>query len=304
MRYVELAGERISKVGLGTWQFGSAEWGYGSEYADGAAPAIVAQALASGVNLFDTAEIYAFGQSEEILGRALRGHRESAFIASKIFPVLPLSPLVQRSARRSAARLAVASIDLYQLHWPSPHVPLAATMAGFRSLLATGTIRHVGISNYGLARWKRAESALGGIVLSNQVPYSLVNRRAEKDLIPHAEAKGRLVLAYSPLGQGFLGGSYRAGARPGGVRRGNRAFRHGGDPAAQALLDTLTEVAAHHGATPAQVSLAWVTRSPAVVAIPGARTVEQMERNAAAADLNLDPEEIDRLSRASAQFQP
>ena len=304
MRYAEVLGERISKIGLGTWQFGSAEWGYGSEYADGAAPAIVARALESEVNLFDTAEIYAFGRSEEILGRALAGRRERAFIATKVFPVFPVAPLVRRAAGKSAKRLGVTSLDLYQLHWPSPQVPLSNTMGAFRSLQAAGTIRQAGVSNYSLERWKRAEAALGAPVFSNQVPYSLVNRAAERDLIPHAEAAGRLVLAYSPLGQGFLGGNYRGGARPGGVRRANSAFRRGGDPAAEVLLDALKEIGDRHGATAAQVSLAWVTRSPNVVAIPGARTVEQMERNAAAADLVLDPGEIERLSHASAAFQP
>ena len=304
MRYAEVLGERVSKIGLGTWQFGSAEWGYGSDYAGGAAPAIVASALESGVNLFDTAEIYAFGRSEEILGRALAGRREQAFIATKMVPILPLAPLVRRAARKSAARLGITSIDLYQMHGPSPQVPLSNTMAGFRALQAAGTIRQAGVSNYSLDRWKHAEAALGSPVFSNQVAYSLVNRTAERDLIPYAEATGRLVLAYSPLGQGFLGGNYRGGARPGGVRRANSAFRRGADPAAEVLLDALKEIGDRHGATAAQVSLAWVTRSPNVVAIPGARTVEQMERNAAAADLVLEPGEIERLSDASADFQP
>jgi aryl-alcohol dehydrogenase-like predicted oxidoreductase len=131
-----------------------------------------------------------------------------------------------------------------------------------------------------------------------------VKRGPEKDLIPYAETSGRLILAYSPLGQGFLGGNYRGGARPGGVRRANSAFRRAGDPAAEALLDALKDIGDRHGATAAQVSLAWVTRNPNVVAIPGARTIEQMERNAAAADLVLDPEEIERLKEASAKFQP
>jgi aryl-alcohol dehydrogenase-like predicted oxidoreductase len=174
MRFAEVLGERISKIGLGTWQFGSAEWGYGSDYAGGGAPAIVAKALECGVNLFDTAEIYAFGKSEEILGRALSGQRERAFIASKVWPWLAFGPLVKRAARNSAKRLGVTSIDLFQLHWPSPHIPLSNTMGGFRELLAEGTIRHAGVSNYSLQGWQRAEEALGAPVLSNQVPYSLL----------------------------------------------------------------------------------------------------------------------------------
>ena len=198
----------VSRIGLGTWQFGSREWGYGARYARGEAARIVDRALELGVTLFDTAEIYALGRSERILGRALASRREQAFIATKLFPLLPIAAVVERRGRASARRLGVERLDLYQVHWPSPVVADAATMRGMRALQAQGLVGEVGVSNYSLSRWQSAEAALGSRVLSNQVRYSLVERSAELELIPYARAKGRLVIAYSPLAQGFLSGQY------------------------------------------------------------------------------------------------
>src|SRR5688572_27032723 len=112
MRFVEAGGVRVSAIGLGTWQFGSREWGYGDEYAERTAVEITQRALDLGINLVDTAEIYAFGRSEKIVGRAIAGRRDDAFVATKVFPVLPLSPIVQQRGIASAARLGVRAIDL------------------------------------------------------------------------------------------------------------------------------------------------------------------------------------------------
>jgi aryl-alcohol dehydrogenase-like predicted oxidoreductase len=170
---------RLSKIGLGTWQFGSREWGYGKRYADAEAARIVERALELGVTLFDTAEIYALGRSERILGSALAGRREQAFIATKIFPLLPTARVVEWRARASIRRLDVERLDLYQLHWPNPVVRVGTTMRGMRALQARGLVGEVGVSNYSLARWRAAEAALGSRVLSNQVRYNLVDRRAD-----------------------------------------------------------------------------------------------------------------------------
>ncbi len=152
MKYVDVAGARVSAIGLGTWQFGSTEWGYGADYSDREAEAIVQRALDVGITLFDTAEIYGFGRSERILGKALGGRRDEAFVASKIFPVLPLGPVVLQRARASVRRLGIDTLDLYQLHQPNPVVPLSSTMPAFAQLLDEGVIRHAGVSNYSLAR--------------------------------------------------------------------------------------------------------------------------------------------------------
>ena len=305
MRFVEVGGVRLSAIGLGTWQFASPEWGYGEGYAAVEAVAIVERALDLGVNLIDTAEIYGFGRSESIVGQGIVGRRPEAFVASKVFPVLPLGPVVEQRGRSSARRLGVDRIDLYQVHWPNPAVPLGSTMAGMRRLQQAGVVAAVGVSNFTLRRWQAAERALGGTVLSNQVRYSLVARRPEREVLPWAAGSDRLVMAYSPLGQGLLSGRWSASDRPrNGVRRANPLFLPENLDRASGLLATLAEVARGHDATSAQVALAWVIRRPNTVAIPGARTVAQLEANVAAADLDLTDDENAALTAASDAFSP
>jgi aryl-alcohol dehydrogenase-like predicted oxidoreductase len=305
MRYVDVGGARVSVIGLGTWQFGSKDWGYGDAYANETAVAITHRALELGVTFFDTAEIYGFGNSERILGGALADRRKDAFIATKVFPVLPLAPVVQQRAVASAARLGVDTIDLYQVHWPNPVVPLSQTMAGMATLLRTGLIRHVGVSNFSLARWQDADRALGGPVLSNQVQYNLVQRKPERDLLAWAQANDRLIIAYSPLAQGLLSGRYDADHRPSGSARGTNAlFLPDNLARATGLINTLRAIAGAHDATPAQVALAWLVRKPNVIAIPGASSVGQLEANVAAADLDLSDEEDAELTATTAAFQP
>jgi aryl-alcohol dehydrogenase-like predicted oxidoreductase len=301
VRYLSLdLPKRVSKIGLGTWQFGSREWGYGGRYADVEALRIVERALALGITLFDTAEIYGLGRSERILGRALRARESEAFVATKIFPVLPLAPVVEQRGVASAERLGLRHLDLYQVHQPNPFVRDRPTMRGMRALQDVGLVGAVGVSNYSLERWRLAEAALGRPVLSNQVRYSLVDQRADRDLVPYAEDKGRVVIAYSPLAQGFLSGRYDATNRPSNfLRRRSKLFRPDSLERAAPFFDVLREIAGAHDATPAQVALAWTIRHPNVVAIPGASSVEQVELNAAAADLMLGDDEIRALSAAS-----
>jgi aryl-alcohol dehydrogenase-like predicted oxidoreductase len=301
MRFVELPGlAPLGKIGLGTWQFGAPEWGYGHAYARGEAAAIVRRALDLGVTLIDSAEIYGFGRSERIVGEAIADRREQVFLATKLLPVLPLAAVVRRRAHASARRLGTR-IDLYQLHWPNPFVPLRSTARGLRALQDEGLIAEIGVSNYSLARWQRLEAALGRRVLSNEVEYSLAQPAAERDLIPYAAAHERLVIAYSPLGRGLLGGRYSSQRRPRNLaRRGYRLFRKPVLERAKPLLGLLREVAEAHDATLAQVALAWTIRHPCVVAIPGASSVAQVEENTAAADLELGPDEIEALANAGA----
>src|SRR5215813_3089765 len=209
LRYLStVPGKQVSKIGLGAWQFGSREWGYGSQYADQVANAIVRRALELGVTLFDTAEIYGFGRSERILGQALGEDRESVFLATKLFPILPVAPVVEQRAVASANRLGVRRLDLYQVHQPHPVIRDGTIMRGMRALQRVGLVGDVGVSNYSLDRWRAAEHALGGPVLANQVRYNLIDRSAERDLLPFAESTGHLVIAYSPLAQGLLSGTY------------------------------------------------------------------------------------------------
>ncbi|MFB9239781.1 aldo/keto reductase [Plantactinospora siamensis] len=305
MRYVQAdTAKPVSVIGLGAWQFGSREWGYGPEYEKRAAE-IVRRALELGVTLFDTAELYAFGRSERILGAALGDDRDKVFLASKIFPILPTAPVVQQRAVASAGRLGVRSIDLYQVHQPNPVVRDRTTMRGMRVLQDVGLVGEVGVSNYGLKRWRMAEAWLGRRVLSNQVQYSIAHRAPEDDLVPYAERNGRLVIAYSPLAQGFVSGRYDAKNPPAGaVRRANPLFLPENLERGAGLLAALREVADAHDATPSQIALAYLVRNPAVLAIPGASSVEQLERNAAAADIELADDEYATLARAAREFTP
>jgi aryl-alcohol dehydrogenase-like predicted oxidoreductase len=300
LRYLSIGGERVSVIGLGAWQFGAREWNW-NEASRAEALRIVERALELGVNLIDTAEIYGWGRSEEILGEALSGRREKAWLASKVFPILPLPGRLRAAARASLGRLKTDRLDLYQLHFDNPVVPLSIQMRGLGKLQTDGLIRHVGVSNYSLKRWKKAEEALGGPVAANQVEYHLLKRNAEV-MLEWARANGRLVIAYSPLAQGLLSGRYSAENVPADVRRFNPFFSRKKISRAARVLDALRDIGARHGATRAQVALAWVIRGGNVAAIPGAKTVRQLEENAAAADLTLSADETARLDDASARF--
>ncbi len=306
MRYLETGtAKRVSVIGLGTWQFGSREWGYGADYAEREAHAIVRRAVELGVTLFDTAEIYGFGRSERILGQALGEDRSAVFVATKIFPAMPLAPVVEQRAVASADRLGLRQIDLYQVHQPNPVVGDGTIMRGMRALQRVGLVAEVGVSNYSLRRWRAAEAALGSRILSNQVQFSLVARAPEGDLVPFAQAHGRLVIAYSPLAQGLLSGRYDRDNRPANrLRSASPLFLPENLERAGELIATLREVADAHSATPAQIALAWVIHSHGVVAIPGASSVGQLESNVAAADIELAEEEYQALRAAAVRFRP
>lgn len=305
MKYLEVEGVgRTSRIGLGTWQFGSREWGYGDSYASGPARDIVQRALALGVTLFDTAEIYGTGKSERILGEALGDQRSAVAVASKVFPVAPFPVVVKQRARASAQRLQLDRIPLYQVHQPNPVVPDSVIMPGMRDLLDDGVIGAAGVSNYSLSRWQAADAALGRPVISNQVHFSLAHPQALDDLVPFAERENRVVIAYSPLAQGLLGGKYGLDNRPGGIRAMNRLFGTENLRRVEALLQTLRDVAAEVDAKPAQVALAWLISLPGVVAIPGASSVEQLEFNVAAADIELSADAVAALTAAARAFRP
>ena len=308
MRYLDLATrKRYSVIGLGTWQFGSREWGYGREYADGAAGRIVARARELGITVFDTAEVYGLGRSERILGSALRasGGTDDVVVATKILPVLPTAPIVEQRGVASAQRLGVRTIDLYQVHQANPVIGDTTTMRGMRALRDVGLVDDVGVSNYKLDRWRRAEAALGAPVLSNQVQFSLVARAPMADLVPWAQQTGHVVMAWSPLGQGLLSGRYNAAQRPTGrVRAANALFLPENLDAALPLLNLLREVGEAHDVTPAQTALAWLVHQPNVLAIPGASSVEQVESNAAAAEVKLADDEFAALTAAAEAFRP
>jgi aryl-alcohol dehydrogenase-like predicted oxidoreductase len=304
MRYVEAGGARLSLVGLGTWQFGSAEWGYGRAFAEGEGVRIVQRALDLGINLIDTAEIYGFGRSERTVGRAIAGRRNEAFLATKIFPVAPFDPVVRQRARASLRRLGVDRIDLYQAHWPNRVIPPGPLFAALGQLQREGLVTHIGVSNYSLDGWQSAERTLGGPILSNQVEYSLAQRSPEQDLLGWARSHDRIIVAYSPLAQGLLSGRYSSTNRPGRMRSMRPLFSPENLDRAGDLSRALREIASKHQAMPAQVALAWLIRRPHVVVIPGASSVAQLESNVAAADLDLTDDDDHRLAETSDRFHP
>ncbi len=305
MRHIDIRGlGPVSRIGLGTWQFGSKEWAYGEDYAEHTAGQIVRRARELGVTLFDTAELYGFGRSERILGQGLGSERDQVVVASKLFPILPVPPLVRRRAQASARRLQLHRIPLYQIHQAHPLVPDAVTMRGMRDLLRDGRIGAVGVSNYSLARWRKADTALGQPVVSNQVQFSLAHAGPLADLVPFAEREERVVIAYSPLAQGLLGGRYDVTHRPDGIRAHSPLFREENLTRAAPMLDLLREVAAAHEVRPAQVALAWLLHLPRVVVIPGAASVEQLELNVAAGELELADDEHRALTAAAQAFRP
>jgi aryl-alcohol dehydrogenase-like predicted oxidoreductase len=305
VKYLDVDGVgNVSRIGLGTWQFGSREWGYGEGYASGPARDIVHRARALGVTFFDTAEVYGLGKSERILGDALGDERDQVAVASKIFPVAPFPAVVKQRERASARRLQLERIPLYQIHQPNPVVPDSVIMPGMRDLLDSGAIGAAGVSNYSLSRWKQADAALGRPVISNQVHFSLAHPQALKGLVPFAQQESRIVIAYSPLAQGLLGGKYGLDNRPGGVRAVNSLFGTENLRRIEPLLQTLRDVAKDVGAKPAQVALAWLIHLPGVVAIPGASSVEQLEFNVAAADIELSADSHAALTDAARDFRP
>jgi len=308
LRYIELgrSGLRVSKIGVGTWQVGSSEWGWNKGYGVEEIIQAIEEAHSLGVNFIDTAEVYGGGVSEEIVGRAVRPFRDEMVIATKVWPTHATYNSVMKACERSLSRLGVDVIDLYQVHWPNPFIPISSTMRAMERLVELGKVRAIGVCNFSVRLLRRAQECLKREeIVSNQVKYNLVERKAERDIVPYCEGKGMALIAYSPLAQGLLSARYTPSNRPRDlVRRLNPLF----DPAAlrrmKPILDLLSELAARHSADPSQIALAWLIKRGNVVAIPGVKNPAQAESNARAAEIELSEEEWESLSEASGRFSP
>ncbi len=227
------------------------------------------------------------------------------FLATKVLPTMPTASRIYEHGRLSALRLGVDVIDLYQIHWPNPVVPLSSQMEGMQRLQDEGLVRHVGVSNFSRKRWEAAETALGRPVLSNQVQYSLLVPKPSADRVPYAQERDRLVIAYSPLAKGLLGGRYDADHLPGGSARTlDPLWLPENVRRVTPVIDTVRRIADAHSATPAEVALAWLISHPNVAVIPGASSVEQLRRNVEAADLELKDGELEELTVESDAFEP
>jgi aryl-alcohol dehydrogenase-like predicted oxidoreductase len=306
MRWVEAAGLRLSVIGLGGWQFGTPAWSWGRDWGPAEARAICSRAVELGVTLFDTAESYGDGESERLLGDTLSRAptRDRIILATKVSPFGLTRDRLRAAARASLGRLGTDRIDLYQVHGMDWRVAESVKMSGMQDLIASGEIRHVGVSNYDLVSWQEAELALGQPVVTNQVRYSLLTRRPERQLLPYAVANGRLLIAWSPLEQGLLSGKYANGVAPRFDRPSTEYFSPENLRRTQPVVQALQEIATARDASLAQVALAWLIHHPNVVAIAGARSLAQLEENAAAADLALADDEFAYLTAAADRFRP
>jgi len=307
LEYRELgkSGIKISAVGLGTWQWGSREWGWGRTYGKRDVIDALHKATELGINFIDTAEIYGQGKSEKIVGEAIRDRREDVVIATKVWPLNLSYGRVLKAAERSLQRLRIDVIDLYQVHWSNPLVPIRKTMKAMKKLVQDGKVRTVGVSNFNLKKFKTAQEALAPLELvSNQVRYNLLDRGIERELLPYANAEKITIIAYSPLAQGLLSGKYTPNTRPNSfIQMVNPGFSSRNLTRLTQTNRTLSEIAKTHGKTPSQVALNWLNRKGNVVAIPGVKRTEHAVDDAGAVDWALDGIEIETLEQAAADIR-
>lgn len=254
--------EALPLIGQGTWEMGESRRSRAQEVR------ALQLGLELGMNLIDTAEMYASGDAEEVVGEAIAGRRDGVFLVSKVLPQNASRKGTVKACERSLKRLGVETIDLYLLHWPGEH-PLADTIAAFRGLRDSGKIRHWGVSNLRMDDLAECERIAPGENATNQVLYNLQRRGIEADMVPWCLPRGVLIMAYSPLDQGRL-----------------RKPRQ------------LKAVAARHNATPEQVALAWSVRNEGVVTIPKSSNETRLRQNAAAAELLLTPQDLAELDEA------
>ncbi|MEM1596820.1 MAG: aldo/keto reductase [Desulfurococcaceae archaeon] len=296
---------KISRIGLGTWQFSEA-WGVVNYES---AKAVIAKAIESGINFFDTAMVYGRGLSEEFLGKALKElgvPRDNVVIATKI-PGEFLNPDdVFRAVDKSLRRLGVNSIDLLQIHWPPcwHNYPTALYARALERLIAVGKVNFIGVSNYPIALIEELRSYFSFTdIVSMQYRFNLVERWAEIELIPYAEANDLTFLPWSPLAKGALTGKYTLEnlQQFTDLRSNEPVFHIENFKKINELIDVLRKLAEKYGKTPAQIALNWLIKySPTIVPIPGAKTPGQVLENAGSIGWELSYEDwrlIDEISR-------
>ena len=257
------SGEPMPTYGLGTWMMGESEKKRADEVS------AVKLGLDLGVTLIDTAEMYGDGEAESIVGDAIAGRRDGLFIVSKVLPENASRKGTIAACERSLKRLRTDRIDLYLLHWRGS-TPLSHTLEAFAELQRGGKIRHWGVSNFDTDDMEELMALPGGNrCATNQVLYNLKRRRIEYDLVPFCRARKIPIMAYSPIEQGRLLG-----------------------------VSVLQTVAERHGATPAQVALAWLLAQQGTIVIPKATNPLHVRDNIAALDLQLTADDLAAIERA------
>jgi diketogulonate reductase-like aldo/keto reductase len=265
---------KIPMIGLGTWGIG------GLSSSNSERDEIGVKALRLGLELgmrfIDTAEMYGRGHSEEVVAEAVKGQRESVFLATKVSAENLSYDNVLRSCEASLRRLRTSYIDLYQIHWPNSRIPISETMKAMEKLEENGKIRHVGVSNFSVRQFTEAQNALSKTdVVSNQVDYSLTERSIETDLLPFAERQRITIIAYSPLARGQI--SEQA--------HGDR-------------WQVLDQIARINQKTRSQVALNWLLIKPSVVVIPKASNLQHVQENSGSVGWRITKEQEKKLNDA------
>jgi aryl-alcohol dehydrogenase-like predicted oxidoreductase len=295
-------GPEISGIGLGL--MGMSEF-YGPAE-DTRSIAVIHRALDMGINFLDTADVYGSGRNEELVGRALEGRRREAVLATKFGNVRGPDgswrgingrpEYVKQAAEASLRRLGIDTIDLYYQHRVDPNTPIEDTVGAMAALVEEGKVRWLGLSEAAPATIRRAQAVHP--ISALQTEYSLWSREPEDELLALTHELGITFVAYSPLGRGFLTGAIRRieDLSEDDWRRTNPRFQGENFERNLELVRAIEELAREKGVTPAQLALAWVVaRHDHVVPIPGTRSIERLEENAAALDIRVTRAELDRL---------
>jgi aryl-alcohol dehydrogenase-like predicted oxidoreductase len=310
------SGLKVSALSMGTMTFGGGgKFAFVGDTGLSEAKRQVDTAVAAGVNLIDTADVYSDGASEEIVGQIVKGKRDDILLATKArFPMGPTHNdqglsrhHLIRAAENSLRRLGTDYIDLYQVHQWDGQTPLEETLSALTHLVDSGKVRYVGVSNFSAWHLMKAIGIAGhrGFhpLVSQQIHYSVHSREAEYELVPLAVDQGVGILVWSPLAGGLLSGKYRRDVE---APAGSRLLTDWNEPPVPDetklydIVDELVEIGEARGVSAAQVALAWTLGRPAVsTVIIGARTSEQLADNLAAADLQLSDDEVDRIERVS-----
>jgi diketogulonate reductase-like aldo/keto reductase len=267
MEYRQLGrtGEKVSTIGMGTWRIGV----YSTPEERAKQVSALKKGIELGINLIDTAEMYAHGKSEEVVGEAVRDFRNDVLIATKVSPSNLHRDALLSSCEASLKRLGTAYIDLYQVHWPNPDVPIRETMGAMEELVRAGKVRYIGVSNFSVNETTAAREALAKEELaSNQVEYSLMSRGVEADLLPYCGRERLSLIAYTPLARGNIPES----------------------KIPRALLEK-------YGMTQAQAALSWVTRHEQVLAIPKSSNAKHTEENAESVSTRFTESEYESMTK-------
>ena len=311
MKYLPFGktGLRVSQVALGTGNFGTG-WGYGAE--PDTAESIFNAYDDAGGNFIDTADVYQFGQSEELLGKLLQGRRENFVLATKFTSgsAPNANRLVTGNSRKamivsveaSLKRLKTDRIDIYWAHHPDEITPTEEIIRGFEDLARTGKILYAGLSNFSAWRLSRAVTMAELLhtvpIAAAQFEHSLVKREPETDLLPASLALGLGVTTWSPLGGGMLTGKYRQGTKGRAEGFGGRVFQAENSQQRSDILDTVIAIADELNISPSQVAIAWAG-SHGTTPIIGPRSLAQLNDNLSALSVNLSSEQLARLDKVS-----